>query len=154
MKRLIIIILLGLLAAWGGCKDEPAASAGEIEVWTGDLHVTRILEAYPVTDEFTDEVILTIEGALYNLDHVVNNSNLCDTRGRISSFGFPTFTLTPTGFNRIPPTCDTIRIVRGEFSAVFRNDSLFAIDTVEYNTQTNGTPRTDTLIFDFALVIQ
>ena len=154
MKRLIILMLSGLLATWGGCEDEPAAAAGEIEVWTGNLHVTRILEAFPVTDEFTDEVILTIEGALYNLDHVINNSNLCDTRGRISSFGSQTFTLTPTGFNRIPTTCDTIRIVRGEFDATFRNDSLFAIDTVEYNTQTNGIDRTDTLIFDFRLVIQ
>jgi hypothetical protein len=119
-RKLISLILLGLILV--GCSEDEI-SPQETEVFSGELMVTRTKDWLPWTDYFTDTVILTIEGSTYKLDHVTNESSLCNSSGIAAYFGTNRLIFTPTfvdGFN-----CDHLKIPQGEFKSVFSGDSLY-----------------------------
>ena len=119
-RKLTGLILLGLILV--GCSEDKIPPP-EIEVFSGELAVHEFQEAYPTWLKDTDQVVFTVEGGTYNLEHVVKQSDLCDSKGRAIGFTTNTLTLTPTYVHT--NNCDSLKIPQGKFKSVFRGDSLY-----------------------------
>jgi len=119
-RRLTGLVLIGVVLA--GCSEDEMPPP-EVEVFSGELLVARTKEWLPWTDYFTDTVILTIEGSTYKLDHITNESSLCNSEGIAASFGTNRLIFTPTFVDS--SNCDHLKIPQGEFKSVFNGDSLY-----------------------------
>ena len=137
-----IILLSGLMTF--SCGDDEIIPP-EIEVFSGELVLVNIEQQEPHFYPDTDQVTLTIEGSSYSLNHGINMSNLCNSRGVATGFGTNSLSLTPTSFSS--GNCDTIRIPQGKFKAVFHGDSLdLGPDTLVFEAD-----QTENWIYHFRL---
>ncbi len=146
--RLVVLILLGSVLA--GCEDE--SSPPEVEVFSGELAIAEIKELPPYTYHYTDTVVLTVDGSIYRLEHITNESNLCSSRGKVVGFGTNILRLTPTSTDH--QNCDSIKVPQGEFKSVFRGDSLYLGPSAHPFTWIDSSSmneHTDTMIYDFRL---
>ncbi|MFH2049867.1 MAG: hypothetical protein ABIJ12_10525 [bacterium] len=136
MDKFLLISFTSLLIIIACNKEKPTQNTSEF--FAGELVFKRVDEVF----ERTDFVNLSITGSSYDLNHVVNESNLCNSYGSQNGFGTNKLILSPdTTFHGT--NCDNTRIPRGEFVAVFRGDSLILgpkvvtlyIDLGENNTR-------------------
>ena len=140
--KLISLALVGLVSF--GCSGDEL-SPPKPEVFSGELAVVNIKQLPAPRSYDTDRVILTIEGSTYDLKHVSNQSNLCNSRGEAIGFGTNTLTLVPTYADT--NNCDYVRTPQGQFRSVFRGDSLY----LGPDTQVFITKQIDTMIYYFRL---
>ena len=100
------------------CSDDKK-NEDTSELFAGELTISKVEEVY----ERTDFVNLSIFNRTYDINHVTNESNLCDSYGTQSGFGSNKLILSPD--TTLPGNnCDNIRIPRGEFNAIFDGASL------------------------------
>ena len=133
MKQFLILAVLNLMLLTS-CSENSTPSF-EPESYSGELTVYRVDQV----DTRTDTVTLVIDGSAYQLIHLTQASNLCNSSGTQSGFGSNSLTLTPTPQDITG--CDNIRVPNGRFDAVFKDDSLTLgpariIFTVNANGQT------------------
>ena len=115
-----------------GCGDN-SEQPPEVEIYAGELEIVDLQEPNPYRNTNIDTVVFTVEGKEYSLEHVVNNSGLCESGGDIAHFGGNLTILTPV-FIIPKPSCDSIRIPQGEFTTEFRGDSLImGPKTIEFD---------------------
>ncbi len=125
-----ILFGFSLVFLWAGCSknvDQPPS----VETFQGSLFVYR--EQEPTPD--IDDVIFTVEGSEYNLNHLTSNSGLCSSGGRVDNFGSNRITLTPVYVLPSSTNCDSLHIPKGVFNARFQGDSLIlGPNTITYDT--------------------
>jgi len=141
-RKLTGLILLGLILV--GCSEDKIPPP-QVEVFLGELVVHEFLEDYPTWVRDTDQVVFTVEGGTYNLEHVTKKSDLCDSKGKAIGFGTNTLMLIPTyadGGN-----CDHLKVPQGEFKSVYRGDSLY----LGPDTQMFSGQYPYTMIYEFQL---
>lgn len=148
--RFAVIVACGAMVlsiGCGGTSEEPP----QVEVFSGEVEVMDLLETHPDSTVRVDTVVFTVEGADYRLDHLTHNSNLCSSGGTIGNFGSNRVTLTPV-FHVPGGNCDSTRIPKGEFKAVFKGDSLIlGPDSVGYIIEVDHQQFRDSLCFTFWL---
>ena len=141
-RKLTGLILLGLVFI--GCSKDLEPTPDK-EVFSGELAVTDIRPLPMWTLYDTDRVIFMVEMGTYKLEHVSNQSNLCNSEGRAIGFTTNTLTLTPTYVHT--NNCDSLKIPQGKFKSVFLGDSLY----LGPDTQVFVGSHTDTMIYHFRL---
>jgi hypothetical protein len=126
MRSQSLLIALGALVCLTGCTEdmEPTSSR---DVFGGRLTLKPRGLAY----EHTDSVILTVDGASYQLTHITHYTDLCDSRGTVNDFGRNYCSFQPTYV--ITQDCDTMRVPRNNYTAVFRGDSLIMTQLADSN---------------------
>jgi hypothetical protein len=113
-------------------------------VFSGELEVR---ELYVVGTD-TDQVVFTVEGIDYRLEHTTHQTNLCGSGGTVDNFGGNLITLTKI-FTIPSPGCDTLHVPRGRFKAAFRSDSLIlGPDTLAFGPDQASV----SMVFTFRLV--
>ncbi len=140
-----------VLLALVGCQDDDLPPP-EIEVFSGELEFEKLGEAMSLR---IDTVVFTVEGGQYRIDHTVNNTDLCNSGGRVADFGSNLLRLTPT-FTDVN-NCDSLHVPQGNFRSVFRGDSLYLGPNTQVFEWVDSTPPiireyTDTMIYFFRLV--
>lgn len=116
--KIILLVSALVLVVSGGCGDD-LEQPPEVEVFSGELEVCKLY----VVDIDTDQVVFTVEGTDYRLEHTTHQTNLCGSGGTVDNFGGNLITLTKV--YTIPlHSCNTLHIPQGRFKAAFRSDSL------------------------------
>jgi len=145
-----ISIFTAIIITFIGCNKEKLTQETS-ELFVGQLILSNVDEVF----ERTDYVNLTITGNSYDLRHVTNTSNLCDSFGTQRGFGTNRISLSP--YTTLPGiNCDNKRIPKGEFKAVFNGTSLELgpkIDTLYIEIGENDTRR-EIWSYHFKLVEQ
>jgi hypothetical protein len=141
IRYLVVLFVLTLVS----CQSDENVTS-EKEIFTGELAVADIKESPSYTYHDTDDVIFSIQGSKYTLEHLTHNTNFCNSEGKAIGFGTNTLRLTPT-FVTATGNCDSLKIPQGQFKSVFRGDSLF----LGPDTQVFVTNKTDTMIYHFRL---
>ncbi len=114
-----------------GCEEDTKVTP-DIEVYYGELSITRTKDWLPWTDYFTDTVSFTVEGNEYRLIHQTRASTLCDSKGIVNNFGTNELWLEPREIDT--GNCDYQKVPQGKFVSVFRGDSLYlGPDTVHFS---------------------
>jgi len=116
--KIVLLVAALVLMISGGCGDD-LERPPEVEVFSGELEVRTLY----VVGTDTDQVVFTVEGTDYRLEHTTHETNLCGSGGTVDNFGGNLITLTKT-FTIPSPGCDTLHVPRGRFKAAFRSDSL------------------------------
>jgi hypothetical protein len=141
--KIILLVSALVLIVFGGCGDD-LEQPPEIEVFSGELEV---LELNGV-DTDTDQVVFTVEGSDYRLEHTTHQTRLCESIGTINNFGGNLITLTRI-FTIPSHGCDTLHVPQGLFKAAFRSDSLIlGPDTLGFGPN----HASDSMVFTFRLV--
>ena len=142
MKIVLLVAALVLMIS-AGCGDD-LKRPPEVEVFSGELEVR---ELYVVGTD-TDQVVFTVEGTDYRLEHTTHQTRLCGSGGTVDNFGGNLIILTK--IYTIPsPGCDALHVPRGRFKAAFRSDSLIlGPDTLAFGPD----QASDSIVFTFRLV--
>ena len=131
------VLLIFLIFSLNSCNEKRIVQTNP-ELFIGQLEFFRVDEVF----HRTDNIELTINGSSYTLNHTTNESKLCSSHGSQSGFGTNKMILSPDALSG--NNCDNFRIPRGEFNAIFRNDSLILgprIDTLFIEVGENDTRR-------------
>ncbi len=140
MKIVLLLAALVLMVS-AGCGDD-LERPPEVEVFSGEMEVRELY----VVD--TDQVVFTVEGTDYRLEHTTHQTNLCGSGGTVDNFGGNLITLTKV--YTIPShSCDSLHVPQGRFKAAFRSDSLIlGPDTLVFGPNQASV----SMVFTFRLV--
>jgi len=141
--KIILLVAALVLVVSGGCGDD-LEQPPEVEVFSGELEVRELY----MVDTDTDQVVFTVEGTDYRLEHTTHQTRLCGSVGTVDNFGGNLIVLTK--LYTIPSlSCDTLHIPKGRFKAAFRSDSLIlGPDTLAFGPD----QASDSMVFTFRLV--
>lgn len=142
MKIVLLLAALVLMIS-AGCGDD-LERPPEVEVFSGELEVRELY----VVGADTDQVVFTVEGTDYRLEHTTHQTNLCGSGGTVDNFGGNLIVLTK--LYTIPShSCNTLHVPQGRFKAAFRSDSLIlGPDTLAFGPD----QASDSMVFTFRLV--
>lgn len=116
----IILFAAVWIAIAGGCSEDVIKSNDFKASYFGELHWDKT-PGVPMGSGI-DTVRLIIDGNKFDYLYITNKGNFCDASGQVNQFGTNSaeFIVTILGGDQ----CDSVRILRGQFATIFRNDSL------------------------------